>query len=98
MASMTTHWSRARCLDIKFRNWLSREKYDQVRRSLSSTFIDGVWVHDSHNGTLFPVLSSRYSLDNVCHGIAKDSGLKQFADGLGASVDIRTLAKVRLMS
>ena len=98
VASMTQHWSRARCLDIKFRNWLSREKYDQVRRSLSSTFLDGVWVHNSHNGTLFPALRSRYSLDKVCRVIAKESGLRKFAGGLGASVDIRTLVQVWFMS
>jgi hypothetical protein len=97
VCSMTRHWSKARCLDIKFRNWLSREKYDQVRRSLSSTFTDGVWVLNSHNGTFFPQLVSRYVLDKVRHGIARDSGLKQFADGLGASVDIRTLVQVRWM-
>ena len=97
VCSMTRHWSKARCLDIKFRNWLSREKYDQVRRSLSSTFTDGVWVLNSHNGTFFPQLVSRYVLDKVRHGIARDSGLKQFAAGLGASVDIRTLVQVRWM-
>ena len=97
VCSMTRHWSKARCLDIKIRNWLSREKYDQVRRSLSSTFIDGVWVQNSHNGTFFPQLMSRYRLDKVIRGIARDSGLKQFADGLGASVDIRTLVQVRWM-
>ena len=98
VAAMTEHWSTARCLDIKIRNWLSREKYDQVRRSLSNTFVDGVWVHKSHNGTLFPVLCSRYSLDKVCRVIANESGLKKFAGGLGASVDIRKLVQVWFIS
>ncbi len=97
VCAMTSHWSKARYLDIKIRNWLSREKYDQMRRSLSSTFIDGVWVQNSHNGTFFPQLMSRYRLDKVIRGIARDSGLKQFADGLGASMDIRTLVQVRWM-
>jgi hypothetical protein len=92
--SITEHWSEARCLDLKFRNWLSREKYDQVRNSLSSTFEEGMWVRKSHNGTLFPVLCSRFSLDKVCHELVNDSGLQQFADGLGASVAIKKLVQV----
>jgi len=94
VCSMTKHWSKARCLDLKFRNWLSREKYSQVRKSLSSTFEDGIWVRKSHNGTLFPTLSSRFSLDKVSNEIANASGLEQFAEGLGAIVALRKLVQV----
>lgn len=53
-----------------------------------------MWVRKSHNGTLFPTLSSRFSLDKVSNEIADASGLEQFAEGMGAIVALRKLVQV----
>jgi hypothetical protein len=103
------HWDITTCTEIKYANALSRSKYDRLRRSLSCIFnSDKRKKHDakikipgysvqSCLGVPFPRLASRDAIKDYVDEIAEASGLRTFADGLGATVDVRVLLAANIL-
>ena len=61
------HWSVNTCATLKYFNFLSRSKYNDVRLRLSSAWSqdDGGWVRCAGPfDVAFPSLVSRYKIDN----------------------------------
>ena len=77
---------------------MSREKYVYLRKTLSSKWNDGGWVHQSFNGVPFPALHTRYQIDKAVQKIKTATGLTSFECGKGAGVDMRELIKVNILA
>lgn len=95
--AMQKRWGHTTCLDLKYRNMLSREKYEQVRRGLSYKWKKAKWTRRSHNGVPFPVLSTRYRLEELVKEIKLETGLEPFSNGLGVRVDLREMIRINLL-
>jgi hypothetical protein len=91
------HWGVTRSLGIKFKNALSRAKWESLRNEVSAEWKDGEWVPMEHNGVSFPTLAKRHDLEKAVRAIKKETGLTSFAEGLGVQVDIRKLAIVNML-
>ena len=95
VAAMQRHWDVHRSATLRYYNGLSRRKYDDVRRRLSSIWEKepaGGWVRACcPNGVPFPQLASRHKVEQYAADIRDDCGVNVFADGRGVECDLRAM-------
>ena len=95
--AVSEHWSINTCLGMKYRNFLSRSRYDDLRNVLGSEFGRGQWSPKSFNGVAFPRLQTRYQLEKRVLEVKKETGMTPFDTGKGVMVDLRELVKVNVL-
>ena len=97
-SSMYAHWSVNRCLGLKYRNRLSRGRYEDMSMMLSFDHVEGGgWQRKSFNGVMFPRLQTRYALEKAVKEIKTSTGLTAFDQGKGVTVDLRHLTQVNIL-
>ena len=92
--ALEQHWSVDNCATIKYFNYLSRYKYNDVRLRLSSAWRrdEGGWVRcEGPYGVEFPRLCSRYKIDMYAGMAREEAGITKFAEGRGVLCDLRKL-------
>jgi hypothetical protein len=95
--AISEHWSINTCLAMKYRNFLSRSRYADLRNVLGSEFVGGQWSSKSFNGVPFPRLQTRYQLEKRVLEVKKKTGMTPFDMGKGVMVDLRELVKVNVL-
>ena len=83
-------WSVARCVSIKTRNFMSRRKWERLRKYLSYDYDSSInkFVRKTIGGVLVPELPPHKQLRNFAHVMAEKYNMQVDLAGLSVSVDL----------
>jgi hypothetical protein len=89
--ALQDHWSVTRCLGIKYRQTMSRVKYQALRNSLSSLWDEhiGAWATQVFNGVPFPRMPGRRAMEKRVEKLKSAYGWVLEKSGLVAIIDLQ---------